>query len=191
MRKIGKFSNIHQIIDVLLSLHLKENSICIDATLGNGYDTLKLSQLLNGSGKIYSFDIQKIAIEKSKELFKKKNIDTSNIKLINDNHCNVESYVDESIDFFIMNLGYLPSGDKSITTNYSDVISFLDKVLLKMNSNSYGLVVFYPGHIIGMEEYINVTKYLEKLEQLKFNIIKIEHINQINFPPKLVIIERI
>ena len=58
------------ISDYFISL-LKEGDVAIDATAGNGYDTLKLCKAVGNSGKVYAFDIQKDAIEnanKSKRL---------------------------------------------------------------------------------------------------------------------------
>jgi tRNA/tmRNA/rRNA uracil-C5-methylase (TrmA/RlmC/RlmD family) len=45
-----------------------KGSICIDLTCGNGLDTLFLSETTGEQGKVYSFDIQKEAIEKTKGL---------------------------------------------------------------------------------------------------------------------------
>ncbi len=189
--KIDNLNSVHKIIDLIINNRLDKNSICVDATLGNGFDTLKLSKLLNNTGKIYSFDIQKVAIENSISLFKKENIDTNNIIIINDNHNKIREYVKENIDFFIMNLGYLPSGDKNITTNYIEVITFLESTLEIMNKNAFGIIVFYPGHSEGMKEYIKVREYLETLPQKSFNVIDINLLNQKNYPPALTIIERI
>lgn len=36
-----------------------EGDFCIDATMGNGNDTLLLSQLCKTTGKVLAFDIQK------------------------------------------------------------------------------------------------------------------------------------
>ena len=69
--KRDNLNSVHKIIDLIINNRLDKNSICVDATLGNGFDTLKLSKLLNNTGKIYSFDIQKVAIENSISLFKK------------------------------------------------------------------------------------------------------------------------
>ena len=38
----------------------------IDATVGNGNDTLFLAQLVGESGKVFGFDIQEEAIERTK-----------------------------------------------------------------------------------------------------------------------------
>ena len=41
---------------------VQEGDFCIDATMGNGNDTLLLSQLCGESGKVLAFDIQEQAL---------------------------------------------------------------------------------------------------------------------------------
>ena len=43
----------------------------IDATMGNGHDTLFLSRLVGEGGKVYAFDIQKQAVDSTKKLLEK------------------------------------------------------------------------------------------------------------------------
>ena len=70
MKKLGKFSNVHQIVEYIINMYVKEDFICVDGTLGNGFDSLKILSKLSNKGTLYSFDIQKEAILKS-EKFKK------------------------------------------------------------------------------------------------------------------------
>lgn len=186
-----RLGNVHQIVDLIIRNYLKKGSICVDATLGNGKDSLKIYKTLDGDCKIYSFDIQDQAIIKSKKLFAENKINEYKIKIINDSHENIYNYIHEPVDFFIMNLGYLPGGNKDITTNFKSVKIFLDKITLIMKAKSFGLIIFYPGHEKGMEEYIEISKYLSDLDQNKFNVSKIEQMNQKNQPPLVVMLERL
>ena len=43
-----------------------EGDICIDATAGNGHDTLLLAELVGASGSIIAFDIQEQAVQETK-----------------------------------------------------------------------------------------------------------------------------
>lgn len=188
----GKYNNVHDFVDIFINNHIKENMICIDATLGNGYDTIKIKNKLFNTGKIYSFDIQEIAIENSKNNLNKEFQDNTNIFFINDGHENLNKYINnEKIDFFILNLGYLPGGDKNITTNYDTVIKFINSAIQLMNKNGLGIIVFYPGHIEGKEELIKISEYLKCLDQKLFNVFNINFLNQKNQPPQIIILERI
>lgn len=188
---IFKLANAHQVVDLIINNFLKKDSICVDATLGNGKDSLKIYKTLEGECRIYAFDIQEKAIDNSKKLFIENNISLNKINFINDSHEFVDEYIKEEIDFFIMNLGYLPGGNKDITTNYKTVQIFLDKITSIMKDKSFGLIIFYPGHEAGKEELIKISEYLSGLDQKKFNVIKIEQINQMNQPPQVVMLERL
>lgn len=186
-----RLANVHQIVDLIIKNYLMKGSTCVDATLGNGKDSLKIYKTLDGDCKIYSFDIQDQAIINSKKLFAENKISEDRIKIISNSHENVDTYINEQVDFFIMNLGYLPGGNKDITTNYKSVRIFLDKITSIMSDKSFGLIIFYPGHEAGMEEYIEISKYLSDLDQNKFNVSKIEQMNQKNQPPLVVMVERL
>lgn len=48
----------------------------------------------------------------------------------------------------------------------------------------------YYGHEGGVEEKIDVTKFVTQLPQEEYNVLKYEYINQQNNPPFLYIIEK-
>ena len=179
MDKILEFSKKH-----ILNLN-RSDLISIDATLGRGNDTLFLSKI---SKKVYSFDIQKEAIEYSLDLLSKNNI--SNVEVILDSHENITKYVN-ACDVVMFNLGYLPKGDKSIATRKDSTLKAIKESLSVLNLNGIISIVFYPGFPSGLEESEYVMEYLKTLDQKTYDIIKYEFINQINMPPFCVLIERI
>lgn len=168
----------------VISKRIKNSDICVDATCGRGNDTLFLAKV---SKKVYAFDIQKEAINASKELLK----DYENVIFINDSHENVFEYVSEDINIAMFNLGYLPKGDKSITTKSSSTINSIDAILKKLSINGIVSVVCYPGHQEGYIESKELLEYLRGINQKDYDIIRYDFINQINNPPFALIIERI
>ena len=54
-----------------ISEHVKEGDLCIDATMGNGNDTLLLSCLCGEKGHVLAFDIQEIALANTRERLEK------------------------------------------------------------------------------------------------------------------------
>ena len=52
----------------ILSEYISKGDIVIDATAGNGHDTLALAKLVGLEGTVYAFDIQEIALQKTKTL---------------------------------------------------------------------------------------------------------------------------
>ena len=141
--------------------HLKPNDLVIDATTGNGNDTLYISKILK-DGFIFGFDIQKDAIENTDKLLKENNIE--NYKLFNASHEdmleNLKEY-ENKISLIIFNLGYLPNGDKSITTTWETTKKAIDDGLKLLNNKGIILITVYPGHNEGSNESKNLQEYLK------------------------------
>ena len=177
MDKIIPFS--HKLLEEVVS----KDDITIDMTCGNGFDTLWLSEI---SKKVYSFDIQEVAI-----MTAKKNVNgKDNIEFICDTHDNVLEYVKCNTKGVIYNLGYLPAGDKTITTTYESTISSLEKVLSILDIHGRVVLVCYPGCESGKKESEELDRYLKTLDQKKYSVITYKFINQINNPPFIYAVER-
>ena len=168
---------------VKLSHYLIENRVennirACDMTAGNGKDSKFILDKKNPK-ILYAFDSQKLIGQRE------------NFKFILDDHKNIEKYIEEKIDLFIYNLGFLPKGDKSITTNYKSVIKSLESALNLLNENGLILITFYPGHEAGKNEAFYVGNFLKNLDQKNFQIIKYDFFNQINNPPFLISIRKV
>ena len=87
-------------------------------------------------------------------------------------------------------LGYLPSGDHSITTEHDTVRESLEDLLDLLNDKGLVLITFYPGHDEGKKEALELNKYLESLDQKTFTVVKFNFINQINNPPFTIMIQK-
>ena len=157
-----------------------------DEHAGNGNDSKFILDKKNPK-ILYAFDIQKLSQERCEKLIGQKD----NFKFILDDHKNIEKYIEEKIDLFIYNLGFLPKGDKSITTNYKSVIQSLKSCLDLLNENGLILITFYPGHEEGKNEEKYVGEFLKNLDQKTFQVIKYNFYNQINNPPFLISIRKV
>jgi hypothetical protein len=146
---------------------VKPGQVWIDATIGNGHDTYFLCSLVK---YVYGFDIQKTAIINTKEKLSGFN----NYQLILDSHEHFNQYV-KQFDGIIFNLGYLPNGDKSITTNDTSTINTLEK-LLKLYFNLEIIIVVYLGHQEGLIESNAIINYLTT-HQIRYLKLSIENTN--------------
>ena len=149
------------------SSHIKPGSYIIDATCGNGQDTLFLAELaLQGSkGKVFAFDVQEKALEAAEKLltehFQKKSMPS--IRLIHACHSKIDEHCPPGADSIVFNLGYLPGGDKSITTTSQTTLTALEKSLLLLKSGGYLSITCYPGHIEGQAEASKVLNWAKSL----------------------------
>lgn len=174
----------------LLKESINEGDFLIDATCGNGNDTLFLAKLTGDNGLVHAYDIQEEAINRSKELTK----DFNNINFILDSHALINDYLEKdeisSIDGAIFNLGYLPKSDKAIITLAESTLEALDAILSKLNKGKRAVIVIYHGHEGGKEEKNAVLDYVENLNQKEFAVLKYGFINQKNNPPFVIGIEK-
>ena len=181
-----KINNTKTLIEFFMLNYVKDVKIAVDMTVGNGFDSKNILEALQPE-KLYCFDIQQEALENSKKLLNQ----YSNYELILENHKNFDKFVKENIDFAIYNLGYLPKGDKYITTNAVEVEESLNKLLKKLNSKGTIFITFYIGHLSGQMESLELSKYLESLNQKEYTILKFTFENQKNNPPYVVMIQKI
>jgi radical SAM protein (TIGR01212 family) len=147
----------------LIINNTKPNDLVIDATIGNGKDTLFLAGIVN-NGHVFGFDIQEDAVEKTNNLLMKNN--KSNYTLFLKSHEYMKEVLKDhigKISTIIFNLGYLPNGDTTITTNYKSTIKGIKDAYKLLNSKGLIIIVVYPGHKEGLEES-------NELEQLNYNI---------------------
>lgn len=156
-------------------------NIAVDATLGNGYDSDFLSENFS---KVYAFDIQKYAIDKYKEKNK------GNVHLIADSHENFEMYIDEKVDCIMYNLGFLPGGDKALTTKWESTLKSLEAGLDIVDKGAIITIAIYRGHKEGKKEEEVLINYLANLPKNKYGVIVHSFLNRDNNPPILVVIEK-
>ena len=168
-----------------LSEVITKEDIVVDATMGNGHDTLFLAQLAK---KVYAFDIQEQAIKQTTKRLVEAKVD--NVELLLTGHENVDQYI-ETIKAAIFNLGYLPSADKSVITQPHTTIQALEKLCQCLVAGGRIAVMIYYGHIGGDVERDAVLDFVGQLPQQEFTVALYKTINQINYPPFLVMIEKL
>lgn len=158
--------------------YVKNKRVAVDCTLGRGNDAIFLSSIFE---KVYAFEIQQEAIDD----FKKKN---SDITIFNESHEKI-FLVSENIDFVIYNLGYLPKGDKSITTNAETTLISIKNAMKKLCKWGIIIIVIYPGHEEGKREQIELLKYLKDVDKSIWGVMNHEMINR-EKSPSLILIEK-
>jgi len=168
---------------------LKEGDTAVDATIGNGYDTEFLRTLVGASGKVIGFDIQKTAINNTRALLEGKNI-SDNVVLHLSSHSEMDKYIEEPVKAVVFNLGYLPKGDHKIMTTPETTIVAIEKALKLIADDGIIAVVIYHGGDSGFHERDELIKYFERLDNKRFSVLMHNFINQINYPPILVVIEK-
>jgi tRNA1(Val) A37 N6-methylase TrmN6 len=189
LRKAKYLTKVTDLTKIILENAIKEGDIVVDATVGNGYDTEYLAKKVGERGKVYGFDIQKIALDKTKERLQKNDL-LERVSLILDGHENMDKYIKEEVSCIYFNLGYLPRGDHKLITKAETTILALEKSLKLLKSYGIISIALYTGHEGGLEEKDAVEEFLANLDQNYYNVLKCNFINQKNNPPQLVLVEK-
>lgn len=159
-----------------LLTHLKPGDTAVDFTMGNGHDTLFLSQTVGETGRVYAFDIQELALEKTKELLEANGVE--NCTLILDSHHRVKEYVTGPIKAGTFNLGYLPGGgNKALTTKRETTMPAVEAAIDLLDHDGVLIVAVYPGHAEGTEEGKMLDAYFSEISRFKLCITKIRIVN--------------
>lgn len=146
----------------------------IDATCGNGHDTLLLAQITRTDldGKVYAIDIQKSAIEKSRKKIREH--DESLLKGIVFVHGSHETFPEEiereSVRLAVYNLGYLPGDSKEVKTGARSTIVSLENAMLLVRRGGAISITCYPGHAEGAEEEGLLSEWVEALPPTEWSV---------------------
>lgn len=174
-----------------ISEHVKEGDLCIDATMGNGNDTLLLSRLCGEKGHVLAFDIQEIALANTRERLEKENA-PHNYELFLDSHVNMGKYAEPvSVSCIVFNFGYLPKGDHTLATRAESSIQALTVSLSLLKKGGILMLCIYSGGDSGFEERDALLEWLKVLDSRKFLVIKTEYYNRPNHPPMPVLVVKL
>jgi hypothetical protein len=146
-----------------VSAAIPEGGFAVDATVGNGYDTLLLADRVGKGGRVLGFDVQKMALNNASELIRfAGNLDR--VRLILGCHSGLSRALTgyPRVDAAMFNLGYLPRGDHRIVTRPSTTIPAIAAVIERLSPKGRISILAYRGHPEGPEEYEAVRGFLEQ-----------------------------
>ena len=159
--------------------YLTEGSIAIDATCGNGFDTMFLAGQVGRSGIVYGVDIQERAIETSRKKLYEADL-LHQCRLVVGSHSHLTSIIEPAhvgrISVVMFNLGYLPLGDKSIVTKPETTVNALEQAVELVRPGGLVTILAYPGHAGGLEE-ANCIAYWVGRGELSFHAEKFQDSN--------------
>lgn len=173
----------------LLKEIVNEGDHVIDATMGNGNDTLFLAELVGETGQVYAFDIQEQALQNTREKIADYKERTT-LYLAGHETIEEKIAVDQPIKAAIFNLGYLPKSNKQIITLPKTTKQAMQAILKRLTTGGRMIIVIYYGHEGGEAEKNEVIDFCQKLPQEEFRVLNYQFINQRNSPPILLCVEK-
>ncbi len=173
--------------------HLGSGECAIDATVGNGHDTLFLAQQVGSTGTVFGFDIQQQAIESTQTRVNDNNC--SNItQLFQTSHANIAQSIPLNfhgkIKAIMFNLGYLPGSDKSIITQTESTLNALAHAINLLAKPGLLTIAAYPGHSGGKSETDAIKQWLEQLPSDQYSTQTI-YSSEKETAPRLYIIKKL
>lgn len=166
--------------------------VIIDATCGNGHDLVYLAHLALTplSGWIIGIDIQQKAIDKTKELITQ----VLPAPLQNRIQLHLQSHetfpqTSTAPSLIVYNLGYLPGGEKSITTQFSSTLESIKNAQSLIKAGGVISITCYPGHPEGSIEERQILQYCSQQDPKLWNVTHQQWINR-RSAPSLVILQK-
>lgn len=162
----------------------------VDATVGNGRDTLFLAQNSPPYAAVVGFDIQEQALVATRRLLTVHGV-SAKVRLVADSHAAMRRHLACPVDVVMFNLGYLPGGDHTVVTTGATTVAALSQAAALLRPGGVITVVAYSGHAGGAAETAQVEAFLAGLGQHEFTVIRYGAVNQANHPPVLYAVEKI
>lgn len=172
---------------------LGRGAIAIDATVGNGYDTLFLLRQVAPNGRVYGFDIQPSALDSARAKIKEPVLRDC-LTLFHDSHAlmseRIPTLLHGSINAIMFNLGYLPGSDKNVMTQAESTIAALIEARQLLSPHGIITIIAYPGHAGGALETERVRDWCENLERDLFKVELIHAKSNDDAAPRLFAVTR-
>ena len=171
---------------------LKSGDIAIDATVGNGFDTQFLAELVGPTGTVYGFDIQSAALQ----IASNRLLDAGlrNVNLSQRDHAEMQSVIPPQfhgqIAAIMWNLGYLPGGDKQLTTTLRSTVAAIQGGLALLARGGVMTIIAYTGHPGGLEEATAVEGLLRDLDPGELQFTEPAPATHRFSPPRLFVVRR-
>lgn len=163
MTRISLLETAH----TLIGQQLMPGDAAVDATVGNGHDTLFLAQCVGGRGRVFGFDVQARAIESTWQRLRQQGMEQP-VTLIHASHAEMRQAIPAEyhgrLQAVMFNLGYLPGADKSVITQTDVTLTAVDEACRLLAGNGLMTVLAYPGHPGGDDEARCLEAWLTRLD---------------------------
>lgn len=161
----------------------------MDATCGNGHDTLLLARLVGPEGRVWGFDVQETALTATARLLEGEGC-REQAELVSAGHERLAEFVTGPLAAVVFNLGYLPGGDKGCVTRPPATLAALNQASELLAPGGRICIVLYTVHPGGAEEAEAVGSWAAGLPPKEFHVWQSRQMNRSPAAPYLILVEK-
>jgi predicted methyltransferase len=173
----------------LIEPALCPGAVAVDATMGNGQDTLWLCGLVGERGRVYAFDVQREAVDRTRERLNAAGV-LQRAALFCTGHERMAEMVAEPVDVVMFNLGWLPGAGHNVTTRTETTLKAVETALSLLKPDGLMTICVYPGHDEGKRELEALLKWAGSLDPKRYDALIKCYLNQPNDPPRMIAVKR-
>lgn len=174
---------------LFLRTFVRSGNNAVDATCGNGHDTLLLASLVGATGHVWGFDIQHEAIAATDSRLTEAGL-SDRMTLLTVGHEELASHIAVPVQAVLFNLGYLPGGDRNIITRPETTSSALVQSLELLAPGGVVVVTVYPGHSGGDDEQDAVESWAAGLDPKAYHCWRMGQTNVSPTAPYLLLVQK-
>jgi len=174
--------------EVLLQA-VQPGDAAVDATMGNGHDTLLLCEAVGPEGRVYAFDVQPQAVAATEARLRGAGV-LDRARLFCTGHEHLAEEVREQVRAVVFNLGWLPGGDHSLTTRRDTTCRAVESALGLLRPLGVLVVCVYPGHPEGERERQELTALFAALSNREYNVLHQRFLNAAAGAPECFVIQK-
>ena len=144
--------------------------LVIDATAGNGHDTVFLAECVSSGGRVLAFDVQAAAIAAAQKRVRAAGL-CLRVEFFQESHAMMDTRAAPGTVAAVMfNLGYLPGEDHRVMTEPATTLQGLECASGLLRAGGGLAVVCYPGHPSGALEAAAVVRWFEALGERSWRV---------------------
>ena len=168
---------------------IREGDVVVDATMGNGKDTLFLCELVGESGRVHAFDVQAEAVERTRERVVEAGFE-ARTSLHLAGHETMKAHVESGVRAVMFNLGWLPGAQHAVTTLTKTTLEAVRAACDLIAAGGIVTVCVYPGHEEGKRELAALDAFAAALPVRTFNVLRHAFLNAPPHTPQLFLIQK-
>jgi SAM-dependent methyltransferase len=177
---------------LLLEDRLRPGDAVVDATAGNGHDSLFLARQIGATGHLWAFDVQSAAIAATQARLLDNGIPASSFTLVHAGHEQLIQHLPSAyhgqLAAVMFNLGYLPGSDKSCITHTATTLQAIAQALQCLAPSGLLTIAVYPGHPGGADEAQHIAHWAASLDPRGFEVQHLRPVNRAATPPECWVI---